>query len=54
VRSRLNGLSRLVRGRVDLVGITMAQRRGRRVIAAKRALAAVDVREVNRNEGFQT
>jgi hypothetical protein len=53
VGSRLNGLSRLVRGRVDLVGITMAQRRGRLVIAAKPALAAVGVREVNRNEIVQ-
>jgi hypothetical protein len=55
VRSRLNGLSRrLVRGRVDLVGITMAQRRGRRVIAAKPVLAVAAGREVNRNEAFQT
>jgi hypothetical protein len=54
VRSRRNGLSRrLVRGRVDLAGITMARRRGRRVIAAKPVLVAVGVREVNRNEAFQ-
>ena len=53
VRSRRSGLSRLVRDRVDLVGITMAQRRGRLVIAAKPALAAVGVREVNRNEIVQ-
>jgi hypothetical protein len=53
-RSRRNGLSRrLVRGQVDLVGITMARRRGRLVIVAKPALAAVDVREVNRNEIVQ-
>jgi hypothetical protein len=53
-RGRRNGLSRrLARGRVDLVGITMAQRRGRRVIAAKPVLAAAGVREVNRNEAFQ-
>ncbi len=53
VGSRLNGLSRLVRDRVDLVGITTVRRRGRRVIAAKPALVAADVREVNRDEDFQ-
>jgi hypothetical protein len=52
-RSRRNGLSRLARGRVDSVEITMAPRRGKRVIAAKPALVAVGVREVNRNEAFQ-
>jgi hypothetical protein len=53
VRGLRNGLSRrLVRGRVDLGEITMAQRRGRRVIAARRALV-VGVREGNRNDFFQ-
>jgi hypothetical protein len=55
VRSRRNGLSRRqVRGRVGLVEITMARRRDRRVIAAKPVLVAVGVREVNRDEAFQT
>jgi hypothetical protein len=53
-RSRRNGLShRLVRVRVDLAGITMALRRSRPVIAAKPALVAVGVQEVNRNENYQ-
>jgi hypothetical protein len=54
VRSRRNGPShRLVRVREDLVGITMERRRGRPVIVAKPVLAAVGVREVNRNEIVQ-
>jgi hypothetical protein len=54
VRGLRNGLSRrLVRGRVDLGEITMAQRRGRRVIAARPALVVVGVREGNRNDFFQ-
>jgi hypothetical protein len=54
-RSRRNGLSRrLVRDRADLVAITMAQRHGRRVIAAKPVLAATEhVREANLDEALQ-
>jgi hypothetical protein len=54
-RSRRNGLSRrLVRDRAGLVAITMAQRHGRPVIAAKPVLAAAEhVREANLDEALQ-